>query len=131
MFRHISVLLFFLSVFFPFDIFPFRRFSFRHFSLSTFLPYFFSLSTFFLSTFLLHTVITTITDEWKHCLPTIVNGYNDNDCIVQMKQHSYLNQRRIDHSFSAKRTAKKASVEKNDIPFYFAGIGVGLTHLSL
>ena len=24
-------------------------------------------------------VITTITDEWKHCLPTIVNGYNDDD----------------------------------------------------
>ena len=22
-------------------------------------------------------VITTITDEWKHCLPTIVNGHND------------------------------------------------------
>ena len=24
-------------------------------------------------------VITTITDEWKHCFPTIVNGYNDDD----------------------------------------------------
>ena len=24
-------------------------------------------------------VITTITDEWKHCLPTIVNEYNDDD----------------------------------------------------
>ena len=75
-------------------------------------------------------VITTITDEWKHCLPTIVNGYNDNDCIVQMKQHSYLNQCRIDHSFSAKRTAKKASVQKNDVLFYLVGIGVGLTNSS-
>ena len=24
-------------------------------------------------------VITTITDEWKRCFPTIVNGYNNDD----------------------------------------------------
>ena len=51
-------------------------------------------------------------------------------CTMRMKQHSYLNQYRIDHSFSAKRTENEVSIQKNDIPFCFVRTAVDLTSSS-
>ena len=44
---------------------------------------------------------------------------------MRMKQHCYLKQYQMDHSFSGKRTTKEVSIQKNDIPLYFARPGVG------